>query len=55
MFLANNNVIAQGIEASETTNTTEDDKLKNMSELNELFTYISNAVYALLWPVLFIA
>jgi hypothetical protein len=55
MFLANNNVIAQGIEASETTNQTEEDKYKDMSEVNEIFTYISNAVYALLWPVLFIA
>ena len=55
MFLANNNVIAQGIEASETTNQTEEDKYKDMTEVNEVFTYISNAVYALLWPVLFIA
>lgn len=55
MFLANNKVVADPqIEASKTTNKTEEDKFKNMSEVNEVFTYISNAVYALLWPVLFI-
>ncbi|MCK9467178.1 MAG: type IV secretion system protein [Candidatus Absconditabacterales bacterium] len=54
MFLANNKVVAQIDTTPNQTNTTEESKIKNMSELNEIFTYISNAIYALLWPVLFI-
>jgi hypothetical protein len=54
MFLANDKVVAQIDTTPNQTNTTEESKIKNMSELNEIFTYISNAIYALLWPVLFI-
>jgi hypothetical protein len=45
-----NDVVAQ-----ENSSTTEDAQIQQMSEINDLFTSISSAIYALLWPVLFVA
>ena len=47
MLFMQNDVMAQG--------TVEDAQIKQMSEVNDLFTSLSSAIYALLWPVLFVA
>jgi len=50
MLFMRNDVVAQ-----ENSSTTEDAQIQQMSEINDLFTSISSAIYALLWPVLFVA
>ncbi len=53
MLFSKNDVLAQSSGGSNTA--AETTQVQKMSEINELFTYISRTIYALLWPVLFIA